>query len=68
MQRYLVIWHYIANHGMVVVNAESHYLAAQHVYDNIWTAPEFKERATIYVAPLHESRCYKKGEEWAIDN
>jgi len=48
MNRYTVIWTYIANYGNYSVMADSPEKAAEHVREGF--SADFREKATVYVA------------------
>lgn len=47
MQKFYIIWTYVANYGKLEVKAKDKYMAAEQVY--AFYGPHFREEATVYV-------------------
>lgn len=48
-KEWIVIWHYIANYGVLRVLATTAADAAEYLYSEIYPGPEFKEKACVLV-------------------
>jgi hypothetical protein len=60
MNSYLVIWTYAANHGSLILRADTPELAAAAV-KGVFSS-DFRERGTIYVAPVDEVTVFSHSE------
>jgi hypothetical protein len=62
--QYRVIWHYVANHGVMDIEAQSAAHAAKQCYEGF--SEDFRKRGEVYVFPMAGSEVYS-GHEYQTE-